>query len=552
MRRIRAAIVSMVLGVSLIAVPGGASAEEPVGSDVRLTFPTGDIHVDHGAPDTPELRRAADVTAARVAWPADRLVVEMTMVGVPSVDPSLGYSVTAYLSDRATASHRTWILRWDGRAVTLRDTRTFSLLSCGQSGTVTGTTLRMEAPSACFGDADTLATALNAGWSTFTDADDYLIGGDVALEETFYELVANRSGTAVDTPSGGGGGSAPGGTSARDRDASPSRVVVDDARGDAGTGPDLLGVDVDALSNGDLRVTVEFASADPALEFWVKLRDDDFRGFEVRHGQYGTSARYERADEWGHRTCSSSIQRSGATYVLTARGCHRYTAVDRLTVNVYPSSGAFPNDTLFADISFAKTVPARPATAGRDVSATCDGRAPQTRFSDTSGNVHAAMIDCLSHYGITQGKGGGQYGTKDPLTRGQVATFLKKTVEAAGRTLPAGDGSCAGVVHGDSLDALVAAGIVESEGCDLNRRMTRAEMAEATAAAAAWAGVAPASPANSFADDEHMGADQRAHDVIASMGVVTGKAQGLFGPGDGLRRDQMATFLARLLDALRS
>ncbi len=60
----------------------------------------------------------------------------------------------------------------------------------------------------------------------------------------------------------------------------------------------------------------------------------------------------------------------------------------------------------------------------------CSGSLP-TVFPDLVGNVHAAEIACLEAWGVTRGQGD-LYGVADPVTRGQMASFLVNLLDALG------------------------------------------------------------------------------------------------------------------------
>ena len=110
--------------------------------------------------------------------------------------------------------------------------------------------------------------------------------------------------------------------------------------------------------------------------------------------------------------------------------------------------------------------------------------------------MHDAAIDCLAALGITEGGPDGlpadQYGPSLDVTRGQMASFLARLVAAAGVELPT-------------------------------------------------------APADAFGDDD--GTTHEADiNALAAAGIVEGYDDGTYGPGDPVRRDQMASFLLRTHD----
>ena len=126
----------------------------------------------------------------------------------------------------------------------------------------------------------------------------------------------------------------------------------------------------------------------------------------------------------------------------------------------------------------------------------CDG-ASAAGFTDVStDNVHDAAIDCLAALGITEGGPDGlpadQYGPSLDVTRGQMASFLARLIVAAGVELPS-------------------------------------------------------SPADAFGDDDGTTHESDIN-TLAAAGIVDGYDDGSYGPGDPVRRDQMASFLLRTHD----
>jgi hypothetical protein len=196
------------------------------------------------------------------------------------------------------------------------------------------------------------------------------------------------------------------------------------------------------------------------------------------------------------------------------------------------------------------------APTARDAGDTC-ADAPRDRFPDTAGNVHAARIDCAAHHGITTGRADGSYAPGAHLLRGQVATFLVNTLRAAGTPLP--DPSQVpdhwedddGTEHEKRIDLVSHLGLMSgSEGrFRPHATVSRADMAEAVSRALGL-DHDQREPAPDFFHDDDGRPAEPAIGRVAQEGIVTGKGGGRFAPGETLRRDQMATFLVRLLDAL--
>jgi hypothetical protein len=183
------------------------------------------------------------------------------------------------------------------------------------------------------------------------------------------------------------------------------------------------------------------------------------------------------------------------------------------------------------------------------------GRVPSAGFPDTTGHAHRRGIDCVAWWEVTEGRSDGSYGPDATVTRGQMASFVARALEAAGRELPPPVeprfDDLAGSVHAERIEQLAEAGIVQGVGGRSfapDRAVTRAQMAAYLARSEAWrTGHELPSVPDAFADDDGH-ALQRQIDQVAAVGLTTGIDGTRFGPGASVTRGQMATFLSRLLD----
>lgn len=179
-------------------------------------------------------------------------------------------------------------------------------------------------------------------------------------------------------------------------------------------------------------------------------------------------------------------------------------------------------------------------------------------FSDVpDGNVHKRAIECLHLFGIVAGRGDGSYGPAAPVTRAQLASFVARTLEAAGLTLPEDPPNAFdddnGDIHERAIDQLAALGIVSGKG---NRRyapadsVNRGQMATFLVNAYQQAtGVTLRAPQDRFSDDEG-NVHETAINKAATAGITAGTGSG-YAPFAVVQRDQMASFLARLLDRVQ-
>src|SRR3546814_2385837 len=83
----------------------------------------------------------------------------------------------------------------------------------------------------------------------------------------------------------------------------------------------------------------------------------------------------------------------------------------------------------------------------------------------TSGSAHARAIDCVAWWELTGGTTPGRYSPTEPVTRGQMATFVARMLRASDAGLAPGEpGQFSdvppGAPHQENIDALASAGVV--------------------------------------------------------------------------------------------
>jgi hypothetical protein len=185
----------------------------------------------------------------------------------------------------------------------------------------------------------------------------------------------------------------------------------------------------------------------------------------------------------------------------------------------------------------------------------CPAGAPRAGYPDTAGLFHARAIDCVTWWGVAEGGTDGTFAPTSSVTRGQMAAFVVRALEAAGETLPAPPAprfsDSGGTVHGERIEQLAEAGIVEGVGGGLfapGRPVSRAQMAAFLARAEAWRTGAPLpSVPDAFRDDDGRTLEVEINRVSA-VGLATGIRGRTYAPSAEVSRGQMASFLARLLD----
>ena len=190
-------------------------------------------------------------------------------------------------------------------------------------------------------------------------------------------------------------------------------------------------------------------------------------------------------------------------------------------------------------------------------SGVCPAPSATPAFPDVSAdNVHVDGIDCAAYHEIALGYADGTYRPANGVRRDQMASFIVRTLDTAGHTLPSPDHSftdIAGNTHEQAIGQLAAADIVLGRtptDYAPDRTVTRDQMASYLVRALEWAHdttyTAPKSPFTDIAGNTH----EQAIDIAYDLGLTTGRTETTYEPRIDVRRDQMATFLVRLLGHL--
>lgn len=176
-------------------------------------------------------------------------------------------------------------------------------------------------------------------------------------------------------------------------------------------------------------------------------------------------------------------------------------------------------------------------TAGHAAAATTVG------FTDLD-SVHAEDIRRVVAAGLSDGCATDRYCPDDPVTRGQIASFLAAALHLPAQQAPFVDVPLDGV-HASSIGALTAAGI--TKGCDDDefcptRHVTRGEVATLLARAYTL----PAG-AQSFVDVPAGAVHADGIAAVTAEGIAYGCTADRFCPTDAVTRGQLAALLSRTL-----
>lgn len=180
-------------------------------------------------------------------------------------------------------------------------------------------------------------------------------------------------------------------------------------------------------------------------------------------------------------------------------------------------------------------------------------------FSDVGPtNVHKRAIDCVAWWKVSEGTSSGGYEPAGSVNRAQMATFISRAIIRSGGDLPSDPPDAFdddnGGPHEKSINQLAAVGVVSGTGhraYSPGRAVTRAQMATFLANAFEHRAerVLAAPRGDYFIDDQGNLHEDRINRV-AEAGIAGGTGDRQYSPAATVRRDQMASFLARLLDLL--
>ena len=195
-------------------------------------------------------------------------------------------------------------------------------------------------------------------------------------------------------------------------------------------------------------------------------------------------------------------------------------------------------------------------TGARSLDWACPGITLSGFVDVLAGTTHAPGVGCAHSWGVFSGAADGLFDPKADLSRGQLASVLVRGIEAAiGRSLPAGADHFADddtSVHEAAIDKLAELGIVgglSETRYGPSASVTRGQFASMLARTYRYlAGELPTGT-DAFTDDDGS-VHERSIDGLSALGIVAGTGDGEYRPGSSLSRDQSATLVARLLDAL--
>lgn len=193
------------------------------------------------------------------------------------------------------------------------------------------------------------------------------------------------------------------------------------------------------------------------------------------------------------------------------------------------------------------------ATQVTRVAGACPGTVPRASFPDVEGGAHAVAIDCVAWWQVAAGDVHGDYHPLAQVRRDQLASMLARLLDAAGHPVePAGDQGFQGVagnVHADNINALANAGIIRGVSGSRfapGQGVRRDQMASLLVRAHERSfGALP--PGEHGFEDVAGNVHREAIAKLVEAGVTEGTTPTTYAPAGTVTRAQMASFAMRLL-----
>lgn len=184
-------------------------------------------------------------------------------------------------------------------------------------------------------------------------------------------------------------------------------------------------------------------------------------------------------------------------------------------------------------------------------------RVPPKRFPDVpAGPPHGDNVSCVAGYGIALGGTDGRFDPRSDIRRDQMASFIARMLEVAGVDLPddpdASWPDVTGGPHARAIAQLTDLGIVQGRGGEyvpadpVSRDQMTSFLVRSLEVIVDRGFSASRAPFTDTAGSVH----RDNIDVAYDLGIALGQDATTFAPRDAVRRDQMASFIARSLRVL--
>lgn len=281
----------------------------------------------------------------------------------------------------------------------------------------------------------------------------------------------------------------------------------------------------------------EAAGADVTVELDIPVPSDDYDlSVTAPWGWYGSDA------PPGASTEQLVIENAPHCAILWMYG-------DNMLAAAGPMSGQAPT----------LRVAVEPLDSGaRDLTAACPPDAvPPAGYTDVAAeSTHEVAIDCVTWWEIATGKTAKRYQPFGDVTRGQLASFVVRMVEQAGVELESerdhfDDDNAS--VHEEAINKLASAGVISGRTATRfapGAPVTRGALATILVKGYELSVGQELRSGNDYFSDDDGTTHEPSINKLAQARLATGRTAGTFGPAELVRRDEVASFVARTLARL--
>lgn len=199
----------------------------------------------------------------------------------------------------------------------------------------------------------------------------------------------------------------------------------------------------------------------------------------------------------------------------------------------------------------------QPTASPRATDDSCpEGEVPSAGFADVAvGSTHQLSIDCIVAWEVARGTTPGQYTPAANVSRAQMATFIANAIINSGDELPVptrdwfSDDDGLGQ-HQDNINMLAEAGIINGRSPGVFAPadpVGRGAMTKFLVEAYEYTSWEELPTSQDYFSDDNGTQFEDYINAAASVGIASGSGSE-YRPGGLVRRDQMASFVARWLD----
>lgn len=183
-------------------------------------------------------------------------------------------------------------------------------------------------------------------------------------------------------------------------------------------------------------------------------------------------------------------------------------------------------------------------------------RLPPTPFRDLVSTTHRSAVICGAWYDLIEGTRADAFSPLRAVRRDQMASFMVRVLVAADVPLPSKPAQPFSDIdasaHREAIAQMAELGLVEGTADGRYRpaaKVRRGQVAAFLVRLARRLGVEAADAPDAFTDDDGSAHEDAINQAVA-LRLARGVGEGAYAPGRAVRREQMASFVSRLVKVL--